>query len=140
MMFKDSVFKRLSKKEAEDLVNAVKHNKYWKISPSHREFICVVALSRARVKSRRGMYARATHYGRVEVSKSAASFCRKWRILLIDTRRMLAVSVLTWRAFKRIVSKGLGPEVCSMLETGSVPPYINTRGVLRMCSAKHQQE
>ncbi|MBO3832861.1 MAG: hypothetical protein FGF51_05685 [Candidatus Brockarchaeota archaeon] len=129
-MFKDSVFKGLTKREAEDLVNAVKHDKYWRISPVNREFICVVALSRARVKSRRGMYARATHFGRVEVSKDAANFCRKWRILLVDTRRMLAVSVLTWRAFNMIVSKELGLEVCAMLLAGRIPSYFNTSTVL----------
>ncbi|MEM2087987.1 MAG: hypothetical protein QXF52_04855 [Thermoproteota archaeon] len=129
-MFKDSVFKGLTKREAEDLVNAVKHDKYWRLSPGNREFICVVALSRARVKSRRGRYARATHLGRVEVSMDAANFCRKWRILLVDTRRMLAVSVLTWRAFNMIVSKGLGSEVCAMLLAGRIPCYLNTSAVL----------
>ncbi|MEM2930449.1 MAG: hypothetical protein QW797_06275 [Thermoproteota archaeon] len=131
-MLKDSVFKGLTKREAEDLVNAVKHDKYWRLSPGNREFICVVALSRARVKSRRGMYARATHFGRVEVSRDAANFCRKWRVLLVDTRRMLAVSVLTWRAFNKIVSKGLGSEVCSMLLAGRIPVYFNTGSVLRI--------
>ncbi|MGB9717996.1 MAG: hypothetical protein ACPL4E_06085 [Thermoproteota archaeon] len=137
-MFKNSVFKGLTKKEAEDLVNAVKHDKYWRISPGNREFICVVALSRARVRSRRGMYVRATHLGRVEVSMDAANFCRKWRVLLVDTRKMLAVSVLTWRAFNRIVSKGLGSEVCSMLLAGRVPPYLNTSTVLKISREKHQ--
>jgi len=137
-MFKYSVFKGLTKKEAEDLVNAVKHDKYWRISPGNREFICVVALSRARVRSRRGMYARATHFGRVEVSRDAANFCRKWRVLVVDTRRMLAVSVLTWRAFNRIVSKGLGSEVCSMLLAGRVPAYLNTSTVLKISGERRQ--
>ncbi|MEM4228166.1 MAG: hypothetical protein QXZ66_00160 [Thermoproteota archaeon] len=136
-MFKDSVFKGLTKREAEDLVNAVKHDKYWRLSPGNREFICVVALSRARVKSRRGRYARATHLGRVEVSMDAANFCRKWRILLVDTRRMLAISVLTWRAFNRIVSKGLGSEVCAMLLAGRISSYFNTSSVLKISREKH---
>ncbi len=139
-MFKDSVFRGLTKREAEDLVNAVKHDKYWRLSSGNREFICVVALSRARVKSRRGMYARATHFGRVEVSKDAANFCRKWRVLIVDTRRMLAVSVLTWRAFNRIVSKGLGSEVYSMLLAGRIPVYFNTGSVLKVFGGEHQQE
>ncbi|MCX8183388.1 MAG: hypothetical protein N3F08_03090 [Crenarchaeota archaeon] len=138
-MFKNSVFKGLTKREIEDLVNAVKHGKYWRISPMSKEFICVVALSRARLKSRRGMYAKATHFGRVEVSKDAAKFCRKWRVLLVDTRRMLAVSVLTWRAFNLIVSKGLGPEVCAMLLVGKIPCYFNTSTVLKISGGKHQQ-
>jgi len=139
-LFKDSVFKGLTRREAEDLANAVKHNKYWRISPGNRDFICVVALSRARVKSRRGMYAKATYLGRVEVSKDAARFCRKWRVLLVDARRMLAVSVLTWRAFNRIVSKRLGSEVCSMLLAGRVKPYFNTGAVLKIPEEKNQQE
>jgi hypothetical protein len=85
------------------------------------------------------MYAKATYLGRVEVSRDAARFCRKWRVLLVDARRMLAVSVLTWRAFNRIVSKGLGSEVCSMLLAGRVPPYFNTGTVLKISGGKQQE-
>lgn len=136
-MFKGSIFRGLTEREAEDLVNAVKHNKYWRIDAGNRDFICVVALSRARVGSRRGMYVRATHLGRVEVSKDAARFCRKWRVLLVDARRMLAVSVLTWKAFNRIVSEGLGSTVCSMLISGRVPAYFNTSSVSKILEDVH---
>lgn len=137
-MPKGSIFKGLTRREAEDLINAVKSNKYWKVNPGDRDFICVVALSRARIKSRRGMYAKATHLGRVEVSKEAAKFCRKWRILLVDTKRMLAISVLTWRAFNRIVSKGLGPAICSMLVWDKPPVYFNARMVSKLFDKGHK--
>lgn len=124
-----SVFKSLTKRETEDLINAVKHDKYWKVSPEDEDFIFVVALSRARVKSRRGMYTKATYFKRIEVTKDAAKFCRKWRILLVDRRRMLAISVLTWRAFNKIFSKGIGPFLSFILSHSALPPYIN-EGVL----------
>jgi len=127
-----SVFKSLTRREAEDLINAVKHDKYWKVSPRNDDFIFVVALSRARVKSRRGLYARATYVKRIEVIREAARYCRKWRILLVDRRRMLAVSVLTWRAFNKIVSKGIGPIISFILSHGTLPPYVNENILSRM--------
>lgn len=131
-MFKDSIFRGLTRREAEDLINAVKHDKYWRIDPKNRDLICIVALSRARIKSRRGMYAKATYLKKVEVSMSAAKFCRKWRILLVDVKTMLAVSVLTWKAFNNIISSGLGPIVCSMSIRGEFIPYFNTSTVSRI--------
>lgn len=131
-MFKGSIFWGLTTRETEDLINAVKHDKYWKIDPKNKDFICVVALSRARIKSRQGMYAKATYLKRVEVSTPAAKFCRKWRILVVDMRTMSAVSVLTWKAFNRIISNGLGPIVYSMLIHGEHKPYFNTNTVSRI--------
>ncbi|MBO3800151.1 MAG: hypothetical protein FGF52_03765 [Candidatus Brockarchaeota archaeon] len=129
---KGSIFRSLTRKEAEDLINAVKHDKYWKVSPEDRDFIFVVVLSRARIKSRRGMYAKATHFRRIEVVKEAARFCRRWRILLVDKRRMLAVSVLTWRAFNKIVSKRVGPIVRFILLHSTLPPYINEKALSKI--------
>ncbi|MGQ9479341.1 MAG: hypothetical protein ACUVQ0_04865 [Thermoproteota archaeon] len=126
---KGSIFRGLSRRESEDLLNAVKYDKYWKMDPSSDDFICVVALSRARVSSRRGMYARATHLKRVEVSKEAAKFCRKWRILLVDMRTRMAISVITWRAFNKIVSNELGQAFCFFSRHGKLSPYINIKAV-----------
>lgn len=126
------MFRGLTRREAEDLINAVKHDKYWRMDPENRDFICVVALSRARIKSKRGMYAKATYLKRIKVLPSAARFCRKWRILLVDMRRMSAVSVLTWKAFNRIISNGLGPVVCSILLHGELTPYFNNSTVSRI--------
>lgn len=131
-MFRGSVFRGLTRREAEDLINAVKHDKYWRIDPKNRDFICVVALSRARIKSRRGMYAKATYLKRIEISASAARFCRKWRILLVDMKTMSAVAVLTWKAFNKIISNGLGPVVCSTLLHSELTPYFNASTVSRM--------
>jgi hypothetical protein len=137
---KGSLFRSLARKEAEDLMNAVKHDKYWKVSPEDKDFIFVVALSRARVKSRRGMYAKATHVKRVEVIKEAAGFCRRWRVLLVDKRRMLAVSVLTWRAFNKIVSKGMGYVIRFILLHGTFPPYINEKVLSKMLESYYLKE
>ncbi|MEM2344083.1 MAG: hypothetical protein QXI73_02035 [Thermoproteota archaeon] len=122
---KGSIFKYLTRREAEDILNAVKHDKYWKVDMENKDLIFVVALSRARVESRRGMYAKATYVKRVEVVKEAARFCRKWRVLLVDRRRMLAVSVLTWKTFNKIFSKGIGPLLSFMFSHDVLPPYIN---------------
>lgn len=120
-----SIFKHLTRRETEDLLNAVKHDKYWKVNLENKDLIFVVALSRAKIKSRRGMYVKATYVKRVEVVKDAAKFCRKWRVLLIDRKRMLAVSVLTWKAFNKIFSKRMGPLLSFMFSHGRLPPYIN---------------
>lgn len=122
---KGSIFRSLTRREAEDLINAVKYDKYWKVSPQDKDFIFVVALSRARVKSRRGLYAKATYVKRVEVVREAAKFCRKWRVLLVDRKRMLAVSVLTWKTFNKIISRGMAPIISFILLHSNPPPYIN---------------
>jgi hypothetical protein len=138
--YRGSIFKFLTRREAEDLINAVRDDKYWKVSPENKDFIFVVALSRARIRSRRGMYAKATHVKRVEVIKEAAGFCRRWRVLLVDKRRMLAVSVLTWRAFNKIVSKGMEYVIRFILLHGTFPPYINEKVLSKMLESYYLKE
>ncbi|MGQ9596086.1 MAG: hypothetical protein ACUVUS_01680 [Thermoproteota archaeon] len=136
-MFRESIFKGLTKREAEDLINAIKHDKYWRIVPEVKDFVCVIALSRARIRSRRGMYAKVTYLRRVEVSRDAAKFCRKWRVLLVDTRSMLAISVLTWKAFNKIVLRGMGPIIYYFLMHDKLPPYFNTNTISKILRNGH---
>lgn len=136
-MFRESIFKGLTKREAEDLINAVKHDKYWRIVPEDNDFVCVIALSRARIRSRRGMYAKVTYLRRVEVSRDAAKFCRKWRVLLVDTRSMLAISVLTWKAFNKIVLRGMGPIIYYVLMHHKLPPYFDNNTISKILRNEH---
>ena len=121
-----SVFRHLRRKEREDLTAAIRDDKYWKATSSNKDFVYVVALTRARVKSREGFSARATFVGRAFLADEAAKFCRKYRVLLVERRTGRAFCVLTWRAFLRVM-KGYSEDVYRTLIGGELPPYLNTK-------------
>jgi hypothetical protein len=68
---------------------------------------------------------RATGLGRVIAPEPAARFCRKYRVLLVDSGSLTVVSVLTWRAFREAMANPDG--ILSALESGSLPRYTNYR-------------
>lgn len=121
-----SIFRQLTMKERDDLIAAIRNDKYWKATSSKRDFVYVVALSRARVRLSEGFSAKATFIGRALLNKEAAEYCRKHRVLLVNRRTQSAACVLTWRAFRRIM-KGYSEEFYRMLINGELPPYVNIK-------------
>lgn len=131
---KPSVFKKIPKKERSDLIAAIKGKKYWNVSEEDRNYVYVVALSRAREKAPVGYYAKTSALGKVQVIPEAAKYCRKYRILILDLENRAAFSVLTWMAFTRIMRRN-NELVKTLIKSGLTPPYIN-RKVLRELSEK----
>ncbi|MEM3191127.1 MAG: hypothetical protein QXV17_10010 [Candidatus Micrarchaeaceae archaeon] len=118
-----SILGRISKKDGENLNAAIKSDKYWKVSEG-KGLIFAVALDRARIPAFEGRYVKATGFGRVVARDQVAKFCRKYRILLVDTKRMEAVSVLTWNAFRRLIGKH-GEHITTLVNQGKMPCYVN---------------
>jgi len=129
-----SIFKKIPRKEESDLVEAIRGKKYWNISEENKNYVYVVALSRARELAPIGYYAKTSALGKVQVIPEAAKYCRKYRILLVDIETQTAFSVLTWMVFRRIMKKN--DKLMNMfIKKRRIPPYIN-RKILREFSKK----
>ncbi|MEM3322377.1 MAG: hypothetical protein QXY02_05435, partial [Conexivisphaerales archaeon] len=96
----------------------------WKVSEGGKGLIFAVALDRARTPAFKGRYVKVTGFGRVVARDQVAKFCRKYRILLVDTKRMEVVSVLTWNAFRRLMGKH-GEHITTLVNQGKMPCYVN---------------
>lgn len=122
-----SIFRQLRRREREDLITAVKGNKYWKATSSNKDFIYVIALTRARVRTNEGFRARVTFLREAIMPRDVAKFCRRYRVLLVNRRTSIASCVITWKAFLRII-RNYSEDIYRMLTVdGGLPPYINIR-------------
>lgn len=92
-------------KEIEDLVNAIREDKYWNALPNYKDALYVVALTRARIRVNKANVARVTHFGKILVDQSIAKFCSRGKILLVvkDNSHYRARYVITWPAFLNIM-------------------------------------
>jgi hypothetical protein len=92
-------------KEIEDLVNAVKEDKYWNALPNYKDSLYVVALTRARIKANKANVVKVTHFGKILVDQDIAKFCSRGKILLLvrNDSRYRAKYVITWPAFLNIM-------------------------------------
>jgi len=92
-------------KEIEDLVNAIKEDKYWNALPNYKDALYVVALTRARIKVNKANVVKVTHFGKILVDQSIAKFCSRGKILLVvrDNSHYRARFVITWPAFLNIM-------------------------------------
>ena len=117
-------------RDIEDLVAAIRGNKYWNIHPGLRDAIYVVALTRAEIASKRGFLARATHVGQIKVMEAAAKYCSKGRVLVAmkEGSGFEAVSVITWPAFIRFIRLD-SSRIYEDLLSGQLPPFIGERYV-----------
>jgi len=92
-------------KEIEDLVNAIKEDKYWNALPNYKDALYVVALTRARIKVNKANVVRVTHFGKILADQGIAKFCSRGKILLVvkDNSHYRAKYVITWPAFLNIM-------------------------------------
>jgi len=120
-----SVRRRVGENDWNDIEGAIGGDKYWNVAEGRRDYVYALALSRARIPAPGGRYVRATGFGRVIAPESTARFCRKYRVLLVESRRRIVVSVLTWNAFREAMANP--DRILSALESGSLPRYINYR-------------
>lgn len=92
-------------KEIEDLVNAVREDKYWNALPNYKDSLYVVSLTRARIKANKANVVKVTHFGKILVDQDIAKFCSRGKILLLvrNESHYRAKYVITWPAFLNIM-------------------------------------
>lgn len=123
-----SLFKRLSKKDIENIREAIKAKKYWKLDNTK---IYTVILTRARIKVKDKFLVKTASHEKVEVLPRSAKYCRKYRILIYDTQKNLGLSVLTWNAFTEIMKK-YSTLILLLSNSGLLPSYINMRTLIKL--------
>lgn len=123
-----SLFKQLSQKDIENIREAIKGKKYWKLDDTK---IYTLLLSRARIKVRENFLVKTSSHGKVEVLTKPAKYCRRYRILIYDTQKNLGLSVLTWNAFTEIMKK-YTTLILELSNSGRLPTYINMKTLIRL--------
>ena len=123
-----SLFRRLAEKDVENILEAVKAKKYWKLDG---EKIYTIALSRARIRVGNMHVVRTASHGKVNVLPEPAKYCRKYRILVMDTRANVVKSILTWTAFTEVMKK-YSEMILRLAESDMLPAYINIRTLIRL--------
>lgn len=108
--WKETVRRKFRKRDAEDIISAIEADKYWKASPDGR-YIFVLALTRARTRLRGEYWARCTALGRVKVSPEVRRFVKRYMVMLVDREEGLALKVLTWNAFRKVMRANMGPDM-----------------------------
>lgn len=127
------VYPSCSRRDIEDLVAAIRANKYWRIHSGLRNALYVVALTRAKITSQGGFLARATHLGQIKVTEAASKYCRKGRVLVAIKKNsgFEAVSVITWPVFLRFIRLNSG-RVYEDLLNGRLHAFIGERYVAQI--------
>ena len=128
-----AIYPQCSRREIQDLVNAIRNDKYWSVHPGTRDALYVVALTRASIPTPHGFRARATHLRTVTVPPEAAKYCRRGRVLVVVNRdpAPVAMVVATWPAFLRLMRLKTAV-VYEMLRSGALPAFIEERKAARM--------
>jgi hypothetical protein len=135
------IYPECSRKEIEDLVEAIKGDKYWLVSPNYRDAIYTVALTKANIPKANGFQTKATHLKRVIVEFDAAEFSKKGRVLMAikSGSDYIVKSVILWSAFLRIVNEN--PDaIYRMLIEGKMPPFVNNRNVSAIVLKAREQK
>ncbi|MDP8023670.1 MAG: hypothetical protein ACP5LF_03860 [Nitrososphaeria archaeon] len=124
-MKKPSFFNKISDKDVYNITNAIKADKYWKISENDRRYYYAVILSRGRTPSFKGRFVKVTGFKAVEADDRVAWFCRKYRVGIVDAREKKLICVLTWTAFKKLMHEG--DRILKLVLDSKLPPYINEK-------------
>lgn len=130
-----------SRREVEDLISAIKGDKYWLVCPDYKDAVYVVALTRAKIPKADGFQAKATHLKRITVVPEAARFSKKGRILMVikSNSHYMAKSVVTWSAFLRLMNENPN-EIYGMFMEGKIPPFVNDKNVSTIVLKARKQE
>jgi len=123
-----SIKEHISEKDWYNIKEAIRNDKYWNLAEKNDNIVYSIALSRARTPARNGRYVRATGVGQVVAGERTRWFCRKYRVLLIDTRKGEVISVLTWDAFKLAIKEG-EKIIAQLIQAGSLPSYVNYKTI-----------
>ena len=135
------IYPECSRKEIEDLVEAIKGDKYWLVSPNYKDAIYTVALTKANIPKANGFQAKATHLKRVIVEFNASKFSKRGRVLMAikSGSDYVVKSVISWSAFLRIMNEN--PDaIYKMLIEGKMPPFVNNRNFSAIVPKAHEQK
>jgi hypothetical protein len=124
-------------KEIEDLVNAIKEDKYWNALPNYKDALYVVALTRARIKVNKANVVKVTHFGKILVDQSIAKFCSRGKILLVvrDNSHYRARYVITWPAFLNIM-RGNSESFYNVLISSNTKELVGVKQAKEMMVAQ----
>ena len=135
------IYPECSRKEIEDLVEAIKGDKYWLVSPNYKDAIYTVALTKANIPKANGFQAKATHLKRVIVEFNASKFSKRGRVLMAikSGSDYIVKSVILWSAFLRIMNEN-PVAIYKMLIEGKMPPFVNNRNFSAIIPKAHEQK
>lgn len=92
-------FKHMSERDISDLVEAIKNDKFWYALPSNKQFVFVVALSRARIRKGTFYLAKATYLKQIYVPKEIKEFVRRFMVALVERETKESKVVMSWKTF-----------------------------------------
>ncbi|MEM3368675.1 MAG: hypothetical protein QXP88_01080 [Thermoproteota archaeon] len=94
----------MSDREITDLAEAIKNDKFWYVLPDNKQFIFVVALSRARIKEANFYIAKATYLKQIYIPREIKEFVRRFMIILVEKDTKIGKLVLSWKTFLYLMS------------------------------------
>jgi len=97
--FLEKKFKYMSEREISDLAEAIKNDKFWYALPGNKQFIFVVALSRARIKNGNFYLAKATYLKQIYIPKEIKEFVRRFMVILVERETRRGKVVMSWKTF-----------------------------------------
>jgi hypothetical protein len=122
------IFPKCSAYEIENLVSAIRSNKYWNVHTEKKNAFYAVALTQAKIPFKDGLKAKSTAPKLVTVSAKAARFCRCGRILVVKERGEYFVSdtVVEWPVFTRLIRQDQNVTYKFLIENPNPPVFINS--------------
>ncbi len=125
-------------KDIEDLVNAIKEDKYWNALPNYKDALYVIALTRARIKVNKANVVKVTHFGKILVDQGIAKFCSRSKVLLVmkDNSHYRARYVITWPAFLNIMRSD-SESFYNALISSDTKELIGVKQAKTMMTLKH---
>ena len=123
------MYTKCSENEIGDLVSAIISAKYWKVHSERKDYVYVVALSQAKIPLKDGFRAKSNAIEKIIVSKEAAKFCRRGRVLTVKKSNgdFKSNTVIEWPTFIKIIREDQDFIYKLIFESPNPPPFINRR-------------
>ncbi len=123
------IYPKCSAYEIEDLISAIISSKYWKVHSEKSDALYVVALTQARIPFKDGFKAKTTAPKTVVVSRKAARFCRRGRILIVKDRSedFMSETVVEWPVFINLIRQDQNLIYRLFVENPDAPAFLNSR-------------
>lgn len=128
----------MSEREIDDLAEAIKSNKFWYALPSNKQFIFVVALSRARIKKGSFYLAKATYLKQIYIPQEIKEYVRKFMIVLVERETKKGKVVMSWKTFLSLMrSKRYAlPHILSL----SIPKKLSRKDINELIKSSQLQD
>lgn len=126
----------MNEREINDLVEAIKNNKFWYALPSNKNFIFVVALSGARIKKGNFYLAKATYLKQIYIPKEIKEFVRRFMIVLVERETKKGKVVMSWKTFLYLMSSK--KYVLSYILSLSIPRRLSYKDIKELAESFQQ--